>query len=321
MKAIVCERYGAPETLRIAEVASPVPRDGELLIRVRAVGLNPLDWHLIRGTPYVVRLAFGLRRPRNGRPGVDFAGVVESVGRSVAGFAAGDAVFGMARGALAELVCASAAKVAAKPPGIPFEQAAALPVAGVTALQGLRDKARLQPAQTVLINGASGGVGTFAVQIAKMLGATVTGVCGAKNVDLVRSLGADRVIDYTREDFTRIGSRWDVILDCVGNVSVSSARRALRPGGAHVGVGALTGRWLQPLPHLLGLAVLSPFVGQKMTPFIARVTPEDLATLGGLVASGTIAPVIGTTYPFSETAAAMRHLAGKHARGKIVVTL
>jgi len=321
MKAIVYREYGSPDALRCEDVPQPTPGDAEVLLRVRAVALNPLDWHFMRGTPYIGRLALGLRKPRMMRPGKDVAGEVEVVGKSVTQLVPGDAVFGTCRGALAEYACASASAVAPKPKSVTFEHAASVPIAGLTALQGLRDRAQVKPGHRVLINGAAGGVGTFAVQIAKMLGAEVTGVCSTRNVDLVRSLGADRVVDYTREDFTKVGKRYDVLFDCVGNRSLADCRRVLERKGIYLAVGGPIGRWIGPLDRVLGTLALSPFVSQKLIPFVARSSREDLTTLGQLLESGTARPVIDASFRLSEAVAAMRRMASGHARGKIVLTV
>src|SRR6516162_3355284 len=263
MKAIVYCDYGVAN-LKLEEVEKPTPTDEQLLVRVHAASVNPLDWHFIEGTPYVLRaMGGGLRKPKETRLGVDFAGTVEAVGKSVTQFKVGDEVFGGRDGAFAEYLCPRADRaITLKPAGITFEQAASVPIAGITALQGLRDKGKVQPGQKVLINGASGGVGTFAVQIAKALGAEVTGVCSTGNVEMVRSLGADRVIDYTREDFTRSAQRYDLIIDLVGNHSFSECRQVLKPKGGYVMIGGPPGRWIDPLPRLLGAAVMSKFVSQ-----------------------------------------------------------
>lgn len=237
MKAIVYSNYGSPDVLKYEEIEKPTPGDDEVLIKVCATSVNPADWHFMRGTPYMIRLMLGLRKPKNRRLGIDVAGVVEAVGRNAIRFKPGDEVFGNCIGAFAEYVCTSESKLVTKPRSITFEQAATVNVAALTALQALRDKARVQAGQKVLINGAAGGVGTFAVQIAKSFGADVTGVCSTRNVEMVRSIGADRVIDYTREDFTSSGQRYDIILDCIGNHSLSEYRRVLNPKGIYVGIG------------------------------------------------------------------------------------
>jgi NADPH:quinone reductase-like Zn-dependent oxidoreductase len=322
MRAILYTEYGPPEVLRLAEVAPPIPQDNEVLIRVRAASVNPRDWHYLRGTPYLVRTQAGMRRPRDPRLGMDLAGQVEAVGRNVTRFQPGDAVFGAANGAFAESVCAAESAVAKKPSNVSFEQAAAVPVAGFSALQALRDKGQIQRGQKVLIHGASGGVGTFAVQIAKVFEADVTGVCSTRNLDLVRSLGADPVVDYTREDFTRSGERYDLILDAVGNRSVADWRRALTPEGTLVLVGgADTGRWLGPLAGVLRAVVVSKFVRQKLLPFMARSSQEDLLFLGELLESGKVVPVIDRSYPLEEVPEAIRYLEEGHARGKVVITV
>ncbi len=322
MKAIVRCDYGSPDVLKLEDVEKPVPGDDQLLVRVRAAALNPLDWHYLRGTPYVARMEMGLRRPKVTRLGVDFAGTVESVGRNVTQFKPGDEVFGGRTGALAQYVSVREDRaVVPKPANLTFEQAAAVPVAAITALQALRDKGKLQPGQKVLVNGASGGVGTFAVQIAKSLGADVTAVCSTKNVDMVRSIGADRVIDYTREDFTRGGQRYDLILDNVGNHSLSQCRRALNPRGKYIMVGGPSGRWIDPLPRAFNAFVLSRFVSQDMGMFLAELNKKDLTVLRDLMQDGKVTPLIDRRYRLSEVPEAIRYLEQGHARGKVVVTL
>ncbi len=321
MKAIVYHHYGAPDVLRCEEVAKPAPGDGEVLIRVRAAAANPLDCHLMKGA-YVMRLLTGLRAPKAGRPGADLAGEVEAVGRNVTRFQPGEPVFGAARGAFAEYACAREDRLALKPANLTFEQAAALPVAGVTALQGLRDKAPVRPGQKVLIHGAAGGVGTFAVQIAKSFGAEVTGVCRTENVDLVRSLGADHVVDYTRDDFTRSALPYDLLFDCVGDRSFSDCRRVLLPKGTYVAVGVRPGgKWIGPLPRLLTVFLSSPFVSQRVVFFVARVNAEDLTALKTLIETKKVTPVIGRRFPLSEAAEAIRYLEAGHPGGKIVITV
>jgi NADPH:quinone reductase-like Zn-dependent oxidoreductase len=322
MKAIVYCDYGPPEVLRYEDVEKPAAGDDEIVVKVRAASVNPLDWHLMRGTPYVGRLGMGLRKPKSIRLGVDFAGTVEAVGRNVTRFKPGDEVFGGRTGALAEYVAVRADRaVAPKPSSVTFEQAAAVPVAAVTALQGLRDEGGLRPGQKVLVNGASGGVGTFAVQIAKALGAEVTGICSGRNVELVRSLGADHVVDYTKEDFTTGGERYDLILDNVGNRSLSECRRALKPTGRYVMVGGPPGRWIDPLPRAAGAYVLSRFVSQELRFFIAKLNPEDLTTLSELMQAGKVMPVIDRRIRLSDAPAAIRYLEEGHARGKVVIDL
>jgi len=319
MKAIVFQRYGGPEVLEWAEIEKPIPAAGEVLIRVRVAAANPLDWHVMRGMPYGFRLGMGLRRPKDARLGMDFAGEVEAVGAEAQRFGPGDAVFGARRGAFAEFVCAPEAALARKPETVTFEEAASAPVAGVTALQALRDVGGLQSGQRVLINGASGGVGTFAVQIAKWMGAGVTGVCSARNVEMVRVLGADYVVDYTREDFTKSGKRYDVMLDCIGNHSLVACRRVLTARGAYVMIGGGKGRWVSPMDRVMRARMLSMFVGQKMTWMMAKANAEDLGLIGELMASGTVQAVIDRRFPMEEAAEAMRYLETGHARGKIVL--
>ena len=323
MKAIVYHDYGSPDVLKCEEVDKPTPGDSEVLIRVRAASVNPADWHYMRGTPYFVRLQAGLRRPKATRLGVDGAGQVETVGRNVTQLKPGDGVFGACRGAFAEYACAAESALVMKPDNVTFEQAASVPIAAVTALQGLRDKGRIQPGQKVLINGAAGGVGTFAVQIAKSFGAEVTGVCSTRNVDRVRSIGADQVIDYTQEDFTKTGQRYDIILDAVGNHSLLACRRALNPKGIYVAVGGPSGPWMiGPLARAITAPVLSRLVSQNLVMLLARLSKEgDLAILRDLMAAGKLIPVIDRTYPLSEVPEAIRYLEEAHARGKVVITL
>jgi NADPH:quinone reductase-like Zn-dependent oxidoreductase len=325
MKAIVYREFGSPDVLRLEEIDTPVPTDDQILIRVRAASVNPLDWHFMEGTPYVARpLAFGLLEPTVTRLGVDYAGTVEAVGKNVTQFKPGDEVFGGKTGAFAEYVCVLADRaVALKPAGSTFEQAASVPVAAVTALQGLRDMGRVQPGQRVLINGASGGVGTFAVQIAKSLGADVTGVCSTKNIELVRSLGADRVIDYTKEDFAAGEQRYDVILDNVGNRSLLECIRVLKPKGKYVligGGGVNDGRWIGPLASPIKVLALSPFVSQDLGMLMADLNDKDLTTLGELMQTGQVKPVIDRRYKLNEVPDAIRYLEEGHARGKVVIT-
>jgi NADPH:quinone reductase-like Zn-dependent oxidoreductase len=321
MKAIVYCDYGSPDVLKLEDVERPVPDSDQVLVRVRAAAINPLDWHYVRGTPYVARMEMGLRKPKVTRLGVDFAGVVESVGRNVTRFKPGDEVFGGRTGALAEYVTVREDRVVLKPTNLTFEQAAAVPVAATTALQALRDQGKLQPGQKVLINGASGGVGTFAVQIAKSFGADVTGVCSTRNVEMVRSIGADHVIDYTKEDFTTSVQRYDVIIDNVGNHSLSDLRRVLEPEGKYVMVGGPAGRWLDPLPRAFSVLVLSRFVSQDMRMFIAQLNKEDLTVLRDLIQAGKVTPVIDRRYRLGEAPAAIRYLELGHARGKVVITI
>jgi len=325
MKAIVYCDYGLPN-LKLQEIEKPTPADDQLLVRVRAASVNPYDWHFVEGTPKIMRLmGVGLRKPKDTRLGVDFAGTVEAVGKNVTQFKPGDDVFGGRGGAFAEYVCPRAYRaVAIKPANITFEQAASVNIAGITALQALRDKGNVQPWQKVLINGASGGVGTFAVQIAKSLGADVTGVCSTKNVDLVRSLGADHVIDYTKEDFAKGEQRYDVILDNVPNHSLSECRRILNPNGKYVmigGGGPNDSRWIGPFGRVINTMILSPFVSQKMGMMMADPSQKDLAVLADMIQSGKVKPVIDRTYKLSEVPEAIRYLEQGHARGKVVITV
>lgn len=321
MKAIVYHNYGSPDVLQYKEVAKPTPGDGEVLIKVRAASVNPLDWRVMRGRPYFIRLMTGLRKPKETRIGVDVAGQVEAVGGSVTGFKPGDEVFGACEGALAEYACASESALVTKPENVTFEQAAAVNVAACTALQGLRDSGRIQAGQKVLINGAAGGVGTFAVQIAKAYGAEVTGVCSARNAEMVRSIGADHVIDYTQEDFTKSGRRYDLLFDLIGNRPLSACRRALSPDGTYVVAGGPDGGWLGPLRPMLKAPVLSPLVSQKLVMLMSKVSQEDLVVIRGLMEEGKVRPVIDRRYSLSEVPEAIRYLEEGHARGKVVVTL
>ena len=322
MKAIVYCDYGAPDVLRLETIAKPTCADNQVLIKVRAASVNPFDWHFMEGTPYIGRaMGMGLRKPKDVRLGVDAAGRVEAVGRNVTRFKPGDEVFGAAHGAFAEYACASGRRVVLKPGNLTFEQAASIPIAGVTALQGLRDRGKVQAGQRILINGASGGVGTFAVQIAKSFGAHVTGVCSTKNLDLVRSLGADRVIDYTKEDFTSAAERYDLIVDNVGNHSLSACRRVLTPRGRYVMIGGPKGRWIAPLDRVLAAKVYSWFVSQDVGMFMARMDEDDLGTLGDLIQSGKVTPVIDRIYTLSQVPEALRYLEAGHARGKVVIAV
>ncbi len=305
------------------DVEKPVPRDDEVLIKVRAASVNPLDWRLMRGAPLIVCLLFRVPKPtsaRPGRPGRDVAGQVEAVGRKVAQFEPGDEVFGVCQGAFAEYACASESRLVPKPANVTFEQAACVPVAGLSALQGLRDKGRIQPGQKVLINGAAGGVGTFAVQIAKSFGAAVSGVCSTRNVEMVRSAGADRVVDYTQQDFTKGEQRYDLILDCVGNHSLSALRRVLNPNGVCVMVGAPKNP-VRFLARALTAPAWSALGSRKFAFFIAKINQRDLTLIGDLMESGKVTPVIDRTYKLSETSEAIRYLEEGHARGKVIIRL
>jgi NADPH:quinone reductase-like Zn-dependent oxidoreductase len=323
MKGVVHRCYGSPDVVRYEDLPKPVPADDEVLVKVHAASVNPLDWHYLEGTPYMVRIDSGFGKPENPRLGVDFAGTVEAVGKSVTRYKPGDEVFGGKFGALAEYVTVRETRALAPKPGnMSFEQAAAVPIAGVTALQALRDKGHLHAGQKVLINGASGGVGTFAVQIAKSYGADVTGVCSTKNIELVRSIGADHVIDYTREDFTQGAQRYDLIVDNVGTHSPLEYRRVLMPRGVYVMIGSTTpGNWFGWLERPIEGSLLSAFVSQKFTMMLADLNPQDLAALGTLMQSGKLTPVIDRRYQLSEAAEALRYLEKGHARGKVVVTV
>ena len=324
MKAVVYHEYGAPnDVLELRDIDKPGIGDDEMLVRVRAASLNPYDWHFLRGLPYVMRLMFGLRKPRQAPTvlGSDMAGQVEAVGRNVTRFRPGDEVFAeVGTGGCAEYLSVPEEKPALKPSNLTFEQAAAVPMATQTALVGLRDQANVQPGQKVLINGASGGVGTFAVQLAKTFGAEVTGVCSTRNVDMVRSLGADHVIDYTEEDFTQGGQRYDFILDTVGNHPMSECRRVLTPKGTYGAPGAGGGRWLGAATQQLKAVLSSPFVSQKMVPVNDKPN-QDLDYLKELIEAGRVTPAIDTSYPLSQAADAMRYLEAGHARGKVVITV
>jgi NADPH:quinone reductase-like Zn-dependent oxidoreductase len=325
MKAITYCDYGIAN-LKLEEIEKPTPNDDQILVKVRAASINPYDWHFIEGTPKIMRMmGVGLRKPKDTRLGVDFAGTVEAVGKNVTQFKPGDDVFGGKGGAFAEYVCRRAeGAVALKPANITFEQAASVNIAGITALQGLRDKGKVQPGQKVLINGASGGVGTFAVQIAKSFGADVTGVCSTRNVDLVRSLGADHVIDYTKEDFAKGKQRYDVILDNVPNHSLSECRRILNPNGKYVmigGGGPNDSRWVGPFGRVIHALVLSPFISQKMGMMMADPSQKDLTVLADMMQSGKLKPVIDRTYKLDQVPEAIRYLEEGHARGKVIIAV
>jgi NADPH:quinone reductase-like Zn-dependent oxidoreductase len=322
MKAIVYYEYGSADVLRCEDLPKPAPKDNEVLIKVRAASVNPLDWRLMNGNPAIMRLFFGLRKPRNGRPGVDVAGEVEAVGKNVKGFKPGDKVFGGGRGVLAEYACTGESNIVPMPDNVTFEQAASVNVAGLTALQGLRDKGRIQPGSQVLINGAAGGVGTFAVQIARNFGAEVTGVCSTRNVDMVKSIGAGAVIDYTKEDFTKLGTRYDIILDCVGNKSLSECRRVLKPKGRCAMVGAPHDMsMIDLLAPLIQALLLSLFSSRKTIPFVAKPSQDDLTLMGELIATGKLTPVIDRRYSLDEVSDAVRYVEEGHARGKVIVAV
>jgi NADPH:quinone reductase-like Zn-dependent oxidoreductase len=325
MKAIVYCAYGSPDVLKFADVEKPVPTDNQVLIKVRAASLNALDAYMIRDA-WLNRLIFGLRKPRDTRLGRDVAGVVEAVGKNVTQFKPGDEVFGICRGALGEYACTFERALVMKPPNVSFEQAACLPLAGLTAVQGIRE-GKIQPGQKVLINGATGGVGTFAVQIAKSLGAEVTAVCSTRNVDLVRSIGADHVIDYTKEDFTRSDQRYDVIFDNVCNHSFTERRRVLTPKGICVlagmgGAGVKEGQAIRRIAgNLFTARGLSSFTDQKFAQYMTKMSKPDLIILGDLIQAGKLRPVIERTYKLNDAPEALRHLDGGHARGKVVITV
>jgi NADPH:quinone reductase-like Zn-dependent oxidoreductase len=324
MKAAVQDTYGSPDVLELREIDKPVVGDDDLLVRVHAAGVDPGVWHLMTGLPYLVRvMGYGLRTPKVRVRGRDVAGRVEAVGKNVTQVQPGEEVFGICEGSFAEYVCARADKLAPKPANLSFEQAAAVPISALTALQALRDTGKVQPGQQVLVIGAAGGVGSFAVQLAKAFGAEVTGVCSTTKVDLVRSIGAEEVIDYTREGFTDGARRWDLIVDTAGRRSLAHLRRALTPRGTLVIVGGEGGgRWLGGFDRqILRAPILSALVRQKLRPFISKERSEDLVVLKELIEAGKVTPVIGKTYPLSEAPAAMRHLEAGHARGKIVITV
>jgi NADPH:quinone reductase-like Zn-dependent oxidoreductase len=318
MKAIVRDRYGPPDVLRCEEIEKPVPRDDEVLLRVRAASVNPADWHVLRGDPFLIRVGEGLGKPKQRILGIDIAGVVDAVGPEVQELEPGDEVFGTSKtGAFAEYACVTADRLLRKPAHSSFEDVAAVPVAAVSALQGLRDRGRVRPGHKVAIHGSSGGVGTFAVQIAKALGAEVTAVCRTANIDLVRSIGADHVIDYTKEDFTRRGEVYDVIFDAAAYRSVLDYRRALGPRGIYVMIGGSFTRLLQVL--LLGPLISTG--GRKLGFMMAKMEREDLSFLKELLEEGKVVPVIDRRYPLIEAAEALRYLEKGHARGKVVVTV
>jgi NADPH:quinone reductase-like Zn-dependent oxidoreductase len=316
MKAIVQNGYGSPDVLSLKEINKPVIKDDEVLVRVVATSLNAGDYFSMKGSPWLVRFMVGFPRPKDYVPGWDVAGRVEAVGSAVTQFHPGDAVYGAVSHAFAEYASAPAGRLALKPTNLTFEQAAAVPTAGIMALQGLRDAGKVQPGQKVLINGAAGGVGTFAVQIGKALGAEVTGVCSTRNVELLRSLGADHVIDYTREDFTRGGQRYDLIFDNVGNRAFSDLRRALTPQGRILPNSGHSG-----MTYVFKAFLLAPLMRQQDKPLTTTPNGKDLAALAEMIAAGKITPVIDRTYPFAEIPAALGYAAQGHVRGKVVITL
>ncbi|GAB3548645.1 NAD(P)-dependent alcohol dehydrogenase [Arthrobacter tumbae] len=327
MRAAVQRRYGPPSVLDVSEAGVPLPGGGDVLVQVGAASVHPGDYFVLTGEPYMVRLVFGLRRPRHGIPGMDLAGVVAAVGKDVSDLCPGDKVFGWSTaGALAEYACVPAKNLVPMPANLSVVEAAAVPTSAMTALQALRDIAHVQPGQTVLVTGASGGVGSFAVQIAKAFGAEVAGVCSARNVDLVRSLGAHHVIDYTRTDFTsadltRTGTRYDVILDNLEAQPLAAVRRALTPTGTLIPNSGRGGRWIGPLGRIVKARVLSGFTRQRLRPFTSLGKRQDLLTLADLITTGQVTPVIDRTHPLEEAADALRYVGAGHTRGKVVITV
>ena len=321
MKTIFRNSYGSTDVLALKEIDKPVPKDNELLVKVHAASVNPLDWHILRGEPFLVRLmGFGLLKPKHNILGADMAGRVEAVGKDVTQFKVGDEVFGSSMGGFAEYACIRESQVTAKPANITFEKAAAVPVAGLTALQALRDHGRIQDGQHVLINGASGGVGTFAVQIAKALGAHVTGVCSGKNVEMVRSIGAADVIDYTKEDYWSNGKQYDLIIDNAAFYSVSKPLRVLKPTGTYVGVGGSSSTFAV-LQSILFNPLFAKMKGKRVVTFITNPNQADLIFMKELLESGKVVPVIEKSYSLAETPQAVRHVEGGHARGKVVISI
>lgn len=322
MNASTRRCYGGPEVVQFEQIAKPVAADNEILVKVRAAGVNPLDWHYIRGLPYLIRFDSGLGKPVNPAVGVDFAGTVEAIGKAVTRFKVGDNVFGGGNGSFAEyLTISETGGVALIPTNVTFEQAAAVPIAAITALQALRDRGRLRAGEKVLINGASGGVGTYAVQLAKLFGAEVTGVCSTRNIELVKSLGADHVIDYTQADYTVSGERYDLIIDMVSNHSLSENRDVLTAKGTYVIIGGGKGNWLGPMIGPIKAYLYSPFVGQQMGLMMASMEGDDLVTLADFMQAGDMVSVIDSIYPLSEVPAAIRQSEDGHARGKIVISV
>ena len=322
MKAAVYTSYGAPEVIEMKDLEKPVPKPNEVLLNVRAASVNPLDWHFLRGRPYPVRVVTGLGRPKLPVLGVDVAGVVEAVGAQVTQINRGDHVFGSCRGAFAEYVCAPESVLVKKPDNVSFEQAASVPVASYTSLQCLRDKGHIQSGHKVLINGAAGGVGTFAVQIAKSFGAEVTGVCSTRNVEPVRSIGADHAIDYTQEDFTQSIPRYDILLDLIGNHSLSAIRRILNPRGVCITAGGEAGNWmLDSIARSIKALVLSQMTSQRFDGCLAKANQADLLVMQALLQSGKVAPVIDRRYRLSQVPEAISYLEAGHARGKVLIVL
>ncbi len=325
MKAALYTAYGPPDVVQIAETEKPVPKDDEVLIKVLAASVNPYDWHFIRGEPYLIRLMAGLPKPKDQRLGSDVAGVIETVGGKVTQFKPGDEIFGSCRGAFAEYACTSESNVVSKPRNVSFEQAASVPIAAFTALQSLRLGGLVHdspPGRTVLINGASGGVGTFAVQIAAAFGAEVTGVCSTGNLEMVQSIGAARVIDYTKEDFTKVSRRFDIFLDNVGNHSLSACKSLLNSNGTYIAAGGSTDLWMfRPMARMVAQLVLSWIGTQKMLGIFAKASQDDLTILHNLMQAGKLTPVIDKTYALSKLSDGIRYLEAGHARGKVVITV
>jgi NADPH:quinone reductase-like Zn-dependent oxidoreductase len=321
MKAIVHSRYGPPDALELRDIDQPVITDDQVLVRVHAAAVGKGDWLTVQGLPYVARMRYGLPRPKHPVPGFDVAGRIEAVGSHVTQLQPGDEVFGWCDGSFAEYASVPQSQLARKPANLTFEQAAAVPISGFAALQALRDTGGVQPGQTVVIIGASGGVGSFAVQLAKAFGAQVTGVCSTRSADLVRSIGADQVVDYTREDFTRTGQRYDLILELAGNRSLSELRRALSPTGTLVLVGGSGGRWLMGTGRTLRAVVVSPFVGQRLRSFFSKPRGADLVVLKELLEAGKVTPVIDRSFPLSETAEAITYVGERSTQGKTVITV
>ena len=322
MQAITYRCYGPPEVLKLEEIPRPTPADNELLIKVHAASVNPYDWHFMRGTPYAVRIIAGLSKPKLPQLGADVAGEVEAVGAKVNNFKPGDQVFGMCRGAFAEYACIRESNLALKPENVSFEQAASVPIAACTALLGLREKGHIQPGHKVLVNGAAGGVGTFSVQLAKAYGAQVTGVTSTRNLDLVRSIGADHVIDYTQQNFTEDAGQYDLILDAVGNHPISALKRVLKSNGICVGAGGTTDDWmLRPIAHALHSLLVSAVSDRKFVGVLGNTSTANLATVARLMQAGKITPVIDRYYPLSQVPEAIRYLEAGHARGKVIITI
>ena len=322
MQAMVQDTYGSAEVMQSREIDKPEIGDDEVLVRVRAAGVNPADWAIMSGLPYIARPVYGLFKPKNAVRGTDVAGTVEAVGSGVTRFKPGDDVFGWSDGSYAEYAAAPEDKLALKPANLTFEQAAAVPMAGLVALQALRDHAKVTPGQKVLINGASGGIGTFAIQIAKAYGAEVTAVASTRNLEMVRSIGADHVIDYTQDDFTKSGEQYDVILDNVANHSLSELRRALTPTGTLIpNGGGFEHRWIASGGRIVRAAVMFQFGGQKLGNFLMSTNHEDLDVLKGMIEAGKVTPVLDRAYPLRETAQAIGHVGEGHARGKTTITI